>query len=80
MAYTEGSAAGVVLTGITVSDADTASLAGATVSITSNKTTGDLLAFTNDGSTVGSISGTYNSTTGVLTLAGVGTPAQYHLR
>ena len=59
LTYTEGGAAGIALTGITISDADTASLAGATVSITAGKTTGDVLAFTNDGSTMGSISGTY---------------------
>ncbi|NBP54731.1 MAG: discoidin domain-containing protein, partial [Actinobacteria bacterium] len=53
--YTEGAPAGVVLTGIDVTDADTARLTGATVSITSGLTTGDVLAFTNDGSTMGSI-------------------------
>ncbi|NBN90866.1 MAG: discoidin domain-containing protein, partial [Actinobacteria bacterium] len=75
--YTEGAPAGVVLTGIDVTDADTARLTGATVSITSGLTTGDVLAFTNDGSTMGSISGSYNSGTGVLSLSGAGTPAEY---
>ncbi|MEY4159125.1 MAG: hypothetical protein RL743_1620, partial [Actinomycetota bacterium] len=77
LSYTEGAPAGVVLTGIDVTDADTASLTGATVSITAGLTTGDVLAFTNDGSTMGSISGSYNSGTGVLTLSGAGTPTQY---
>ena len=77
LTYTEGAAAGVVLTGIDTTDADTASLTGATVAITSGLTTGDILSFTNDGSTMGSISGTYDSSTGVLTLSGAGTPAQY---
>ncbi|MBU3704175.1 MAG: hypothetical protein FGM42_07370, partial [Ilumatobacteraceae bacterium] len=77
LVYTEGAAAGVVLTGIDVTDADTASLTGATVSITGNRTTGDELSFTNDGSTMGSISGTYNTSTGVLTLSGAGTPTEY---
>ncbi|MBV8047590.1 MAG: putative Ig domain-containing protein, partial [Paludibacterium sp.] len=55
--------------GITVTDRDNASLASATVSITGNFHGGeDVLAFTNDGSTMGNIVGNYNSGTGVLTL------------
>ncbi len=77
LTYTEGAAAGVVLTGIDVSDADTGSLTGATASITAGLTTGDVLSFTNDGSTMGSISGTYDSSTGILTLSGAGTPTEY---
>jgi hypothetical protein len=47
----------------------------ATVSITVGKASGDALAFTQP---VGSsITGSYNSTTGVLTLTGLGTVAQY---
>jgi hypothetical protein len=77
LTYVEGAAAGTVLTGIDVTDPDTATLAGATVSITAGFTAGDELAFANDGSTMGSISGTYNAGTGVLTLTGTGTPTQY---
>jgi VCBS repeat-containing protein len=60
----------VVIDGsITVSDADNATLASATVSITVNFKTGeDVLAFTNDGSTMGNIAGSYDSASGVLTL------------
>ncbi len=77
LTYTEGAPAGVVLTGIDVTDADTSSLTGATVSITAGRTTGDVLSFTNDGSTMGSISGTYDAASGILTLSGTGTPAEY---
>ncbi len=77
LAYTEGAAAGTVLTGIDVADPDAASLAGGTVAITAGLTAGDELSFANDGSTMGSIGGTWNAGTGVLTLSGTGTPTQY---
>ncbi|HEY4167065.1 MAG TPA: DUF4347 domain-containing protein [Reyranella sp.] len=80
--WTPGNGAVVVDSTVTVTDADiNHSITTATVTISSGRVSGDTLAFnggTNtesfiDGST---ITGTYNSTTGVLTLtAGVGTPS-----
>ncbi|HXC02730.1 MAG TPA: DUF4347 domain-containing protein [Opitutaceae bacterium] len=62
--------------GITVSKLDNTPLASATVSITGNFHSGeDVLAFTNDGSTMGNIVGSYNSSTGVLTLTSAGATA-----
>jgi VCBS repeat-containing protein len=64
----------VIDSGVTVSDVDNANLTGATVSIGSGFATGqDVLGFT----TMGSITGSYNATTGVLTLSGTATVAQY---
>ncbi|MFB0827420.1 Ig-like domain-containing protein [Chromobacterium violaceum] len=59
--------------GITVTDNVSPTLASGTVSITGNFHSGeDVLAFTNNGSTMGNISGSYNSGTGVLTLTSSG--------
>ena len=55
---------------------DDTQLTGATVTIDS-LVAGDLLDFINDGSTMGAITGSYNSGTGVLTLSGTATLAQY---
>ncbi|WP_157152685.1 DUF4347 domain-containing protein, partial [Cellvibrio sp. BR] len=79
-AFTEGNnvaSTPVVIDGdITVSDLDNATLASATASITANfQTAEDVLAFTNDGSTMGNISASYNSSTGVLTLTSTGATA-----
>nr|WP_168209774.1 Ig-like domain-containing protein [Chromobacterium paludis] len=58
---------------ITVTDNASSTLASGTVSITGNfHSSEDVLAFTNDGSTMGNISGSYNSGTGVLTLTSAG--------
>jgi len=73
LSYTENGAAVVIDSTVTVSDVDNGNLTGATVSISANQTTGDILGFTNQGT----ISGSYNSTTGVLTLTGTATVAQY---
>nr|WP_240523340.1 tandem-95 repeat protein [Polaromonas sp. AER18D-145] len=77
-AFTEGNNAVstpvVIDSGITVSDVDNTNLTGATVSIGSGFSTGqDVLGFT----TMGGITGSYNATTGVLTLSGTATVAQY---
>ncbi|MEA5582347.1 DUF4347 domain-containing protein [Nodularia harveyana UHCC-0300] len=59
---------------ITVSDVDSANLASATVSITSGFVAGeDILSFT----TQNGITGSYNSNTGVLSLTGAATVANY---
>lgn len=58
-------------TAVTVTDVDSASLASASVQITGNFTSGeDVLAFVNDGATMGNIAASYD--TGTLTLASVG--------
>src|SRR5581483_3916254 len=66
----------VVDGGITLSDRDNTTLASATVAITSNFHSGeDVLAFINDGATMGNIAASYNATTGVLTLTSSGATA-----
>jgi Ca2+-binding RTX toxin-like protein len=71
-AFTEGSGAVIVAPGLTVTDADNANLTGATISIR-DFISGDLLGFTNQNG----ITGSYNSSTGVLTLSGSATVADY---
>jgi hypothetical protein len=66
----------VVDSNVTVSDADSGTLATATVSISSNFQSGeDVLGFVNDGSTMGNVIASYNSSTGVLTLTSSGATA-----
>ncbi|WP_198401824.1 DUF4347 domain-containing protein [Zobellella denitrificans] len=75
-AFTENGSATVIDAGLTLSDVDNITFASATVAITGNFATGqDLLAFTNDGSTMGNISASYNAATGVLTLTSAGASA-----
>src|SRR5690606_21283920 len=74
--HVEDGAATPIAPWLLVTDADSASLQSATVTIT-DLVSGDLLAFTNDGSTMGAIVGGYDDVTGVLTLSGSATPAQY---
>jgi len=73
--FTENGTAVLVDDAIVVADVDSTDLSGATVSITTgfSSAQGDALAFT----PIGSITGSYNSGTGVLTLSGTGTKAQY---
>src|SRR5439155_983830 len=74
LSYTENQAATAIDTVITAFDVDSASLAGATVTITGNFVAGqDFLGFTNQNG----ITGNYNASTGVLTLTGQATVAQY---
>ncbi|MGL4778917.1 MAG: putative Ig domain-containing protein, partial [Aeromonas veronii] len=74
--FTEGASATAIDSSLTLSDVDSATLASATVTITGNFQSGqDLLAFTNNGSTMGNISASYNSGTGVLTLTSAGATA-----
>src|SRR5205823_4048423 len=57
-------------------DADNTTLASATVAITGNfQPAEDVLAFINDGATMGNIVASYNSGTGVLTLTSAGATA-----
>ncbi|MGZ5058791.1 MAG: DUF4347 domain-containing protein, partial [Methylobacter sp.] len=72
-AYTEKAVAGVIDNTITLNDVDDTQITGATVTISAGKTTGDVLAV----ATQNGISGSYNSGTGVLTLTGTATLADY---
>ncbi len=72
--YTEGDAATVVTSALTVSDVDNTILDSAYVSITSNfESSEDVLDFT----PIGNISGSYNSTEGILVITGTDTKANY---
>jgi hypothetical protein len=74
--YVEGGTPQTVDPDVTAQDADSDNLSGATVSITGNFSSadGDTLNFTN----TANITGSYNSSTGVLTLAGTDTVAAYN--
>ena len=79
-AFTEGNnvtSTPVTIDGaLTVSDLDNTTLASATVAITGNFHSGeDVLAFTNNGSTMGNIAASYNAATGVMTLTSAGATA-----
>src|SRR5260221_211495 len=74
LAFTEGNSATIVDAGLTVTDADSPTLASATMAITTNFVTGeDVLAFTNQNG----IAGSFNATTGILALTGSATVANY---
>jgi hypothetical protein len=74
LSYTENDVPTAIDPGLTVTDADSPNLTGATVAITGNFASGqDVLAFTNQ---LG-ITGNYNSGTGVLTLTGTTTVSNY---
>lgn len=74
LSYSEDQTAATIAPSITVTDVDSAQLAGATVQITGNlDASEDVLGFVNQNG----ITGSYNSTTGLLTLAGLATVAQY---
>ncbi|HLL89182.1 MAG TPA: tandem-95 repeat protein, partial [Tepidisphaeraceae bacterium] len=74
LAYTENAAATAIDSALTVTPGGGATLAGATVQITSNYASGqDVLAFTNQNG----ITGSWNATTGAMTLTGTATVAQY---
>ncbi len=61
--------------GLTVSDPDHTTLESATVAITGNWHSEDILAFTNDGANMGNITASDNSNTGVLILSSSGASA-----
>ncbi|HEY3402304.1 MAG TPA: DUF2341 domain-containing protein, partial [Ohtaekwangia sp.] len=72
--YSEGDAATVITLSTTVTDPDNTTIAGATISITANYSNGaDVLAFTN----AFGITGSFNAATGVLTLTGSASLANY---
>jgi len=69
--YTEGDGAVAIAGSMTVSDDDSATLTSATVTITNFVSGEDVLAFTNDGSTMGNIA-IQSNVAGVLTLISTG--------
>ncbi len=71
--YREGGAPAAVAANLTLSDVDNLTLAGATATISSGFTAGDVLGFANQNG----ITGSYNAATHVLTLTGTATLAQY---
>ncbi|WP_211346573.1 beta strand repeat-containing protein, partial [Panacagrimonas perspica] len=71
--YTENAAGVVIDNSITLTDADDTQMASATVTISAGRTTGDLLNFANQNG----ITGSYNAGTGVLTLTGAASTANY---
>ena len=74
LAYTEGDGASVIDATLTITDVDNATLTGATISISGGFVSGeDVLVFTN----TGTITGSYNAGTGILTLTGIDTLAAY---
>ena len=74
LAYAAGAPPEPVTATLTVNSADATTLAGATVSITSGLVaSGDVLVFTNQNG----ITGSYNASTGVLTLSGTTSLANY---
>ena len=74
LAYTAGSAAAIADVGLLVADADSPTLVRAVITISAAYVVGDdVLAFANQGG----ITGSFNAATGVLTLTGSATVAQY---
>ncbi|WP_304113993.1 hypothetical protein [Mycolicibacterium bacteremicum] len=73
--YTSGSPAITIDPLISVTDATSSKLSSVTLAITVGHDTDDVLTYTKPAGSP--INGSYNSTTGVLTLTGDGTPAQY---
>ena len=73
--YTENDSATAIDSGITVTDSDNSTLFRATVSLTNFVSSQDVLAFTNNGSTMGNITASFNSSTGVLSLRSSGMTA-----
>jgi large repetitive protein len=71
--YTENGAGTIINPSITVSDIDSAGLASAVITVT-NVRSGDVLSFSNDGSTMGNIAISSNAA-GVLTLTSAGNTA-----
>ncbi|SVE08131.1 uncharacterized protein METZ01_LOCUS460985, partial [marine metagenome] len=71
--YTENEAATVIDNTITITDDDDIEIDGGTVTISTGFTTGDILEFT----TQNDINGTYDSSTGVLTISGTASLSEY---
>ena len=77
LAYTEGDGAQVIDGALTITDVDDTNIASATVTLSAGFVSAeDVLAFTN----TAAITGVYNAVTGVLTLTGSDTLANYEAR
>ena len=72
LAYSENQAATVINSAITLSDADNTTLASATVKVTNDISGEDVLGFVANAATMGNIVGSFNTTTGILTLTSTG--------
>jgi hypothetical protein len=78
VSYNENAAPTLLASGAVVTDADNANLTGATITIATGFQSGDIL--TVNGATSGTVTGitfNYNGGTGVLTLSGTATLAEY---
>ncbi|MFH1853505.1 MAG: DUF2341 domain-containing protein, partial [Candidatus Neomarinimicrobiota bacterium] len=76
LAYAAGSGAANVTMSITITDYNNLNLSGATIQISANYlNTEDVLAFTNQNG----ISGSWNSSTGIMTLSGSASLANYQM-
>ncbi len=76
LTYIENDGAQLINNAMTISDLDDSNIESATISITGNFVNGeDVLAFTN----TANITGNYNAATGVLTLSGSDTVANYEV-
>lgn len=74
LAYTENQAATAIAPAIVITDANSPNMSGATVKFTANYTAGqDRLAYTN----VAGITGSFNTTSGVMTFTGTATLTAY---
>merc|ERR1711964_727908 len=74
LSFTEGDVATVIDSSLTVADVDDTHIESATISITSGFVSGeDVLSFVD----AGSITGSYNAGSGVLTLTGSASKASY---
>ena len=74
--YTENAVAKALNPTIQITDQDSTTLAGATVTISTGKVDGDSLSFTNDDATTyGNIAAAYDADTGVMTLDSAGATA-----
>jgi hypothetical protein len=72
--YTENGAGVNVITGSAITDTDDTQMSGAVIAVSDGFTAGDVLAATN----TGSITSSYNAATGVLTLTGADSIANYN--
>ncbi len=78
--YTENDAATIINDHIALNDTDNATLANAVVAISNYQAGEDILSFTPNPPATGNITGSFNATTGILTLISndnSGTPAQF---
>lgn len=76
MTYTEGQAPQALESGFILNDLD-GQIVSASIKISAGLTTGDLLSLNVDSATMGAISATYNSSTGLLVITGSASATQY---